>query len=588
VGVAFLRALAILVCPGFLFCQIATFPLSQVKRGLIGTGKTVFEGDRIDEFKVEILGVIENLGPKQSVILARLSGGPLEKTGVMQGMSGSPVYIDGKLVGAVALTFPFSKEPIAGIRPIQEMLDIEKAPTNVIPPAMPVQTASLLPVLPAPATSQPRMIEIATPLELGGFTRGTLDHFGPQLRGLGLEPVQGNTGGGNPDPVFGDPKLVRPGSMISVQLMSGDMSVSAEGTVTAVDGDRVYAFGHRFLEGGPTALPFARAEVLALLPNVSASFKISAAREWMGAITQDRSVGIAGGLGRRVRTIPVRIEVNSPGTPGAAKSIEYRMRMVDDRVLSPLLLQIAVFSALDATERTMGPSSITVSGEVEFEGNLPPVRLDNLYSGDFNLPLQASLNTAVPLSYTMQSGFDQLRVKNIHLRIGARDRRKQWQIDQVACSDHEVRPGDTVEIVTTLNGENGAELTRKTPYTVPVGAEPGTLSFTVSDATSSNLAEYQQWIGSSPRTPDQVVDFLNGLRPNNKAYVRVWRQDPSYQVNGQDLPDLPSSAALIFARQQTSSGTVPLGRGSKLAEIPLDAGDGVVTGAKTVQVEIRE
>jgi hypothetical protein len=555
---------------------------------LIGTGKTVFEGDRIDEFKVEILGVIENLGPKQSVILARLSGGPLEKTGVMQGMSGSPVYIDGKLVGAVALTFPFSKEPIAGIRPIQEMLDIEKGPATAVPRAKPVQTASLVPILPASATSQPRMIEIATPLGMGGFTRGTVDHFAPQLRGLGLEPVQGNTGGGNPDPVFGDPKLVRPGSMISVQLMSGDMSVSAEGTVTAVDGDRLYAFGHRFLEGGPTALPFARAEVLALLPNVSTSFKISAAREWMGAITQDRSVGIAGGLGRRVRTIPVRIEVNSPGTPGSAKSIEYRMRMVDDRVLSPLLLQIAVFSALDATERTMGPSSIAISGEVEFEGSVPPVRLDNLYSGDFNLPLVASLNTAVPLSYTMQSGFDQLRVKNIHLQIGARDRRKQWQIDQVACSDHEVRPGDTVEIVTTLNGENGAELTRKTRYTVPVGAEPGTLSFTVSDATSSNLAEYQQWIGSSPRTPDQVVDFLNGLRPNNKAYVRVWRQDPSYQVNGQDLPDLPSSAALIFARQQTNSGTVPLSRGSKIAEIPLDAGDGVVTGSKTAQVEIRE
>jgi hypothetical protein len=586
--VPFLRALAFSLCPALLFGQIATFPLSQVKRGLIGTGKTVFEGDRVDDFRVEVLGVIENLGPKQSVILVRLSGGPLEKTGVMQGMSGSPVYIDGKLLGAIALTFPFSKEPIAGIRPIQEMLDLEKAPAGAMRPDSRTQTASLIPVLPQPTTSQPRMIEIATPLSLGGLTRGTLDHFAPELRGLGLEPVQGNTGGGNPEPVFGDPKLVRPGTMISVQLMSGDMSVSAEGTVTAVDDDRVYAFGHRFLESGPTALPFARAEVLALMPNLSTSFKISAAREWMGAITQDRSVGIAGGLGRRVRTIPVSIQVDSPATPGPAKSIEYRMRMVDDRILSPLLLQIAVFSAIDATERTMGPSSISIAGQVEFEGGVPPVRLDNLYSGDFNLPLQASLNTAVPLSYTMQSGFDQLRVKDIHMRIGARDRRKQWQIDQIACSARDVRPGDTVEIVATLNGENGIELSRKIPYKIPVGAEPGPLFFTVSDASSSNLAEYQQWLGSSPRTADQIVDFLNGLRPNNKAYVKVWRQDPSYQVNGQDLPDLPSSAALIFARQQAATGTVPLSRGSQVAEIPLDAGDGVVTGSKTVQVDIRE
>jgi hypothetical protein len=587
--VPFLRALAILVCPGLLFCQIAIFPLSQAKRGLIGIGKTVFEGDRVEDFRVEVLGVIENLGPKQSIILARLSGGPLEKTGVMQGMSGSPVYIDGKLLGAVALTFAFSKEPIAGIRPIQEMLDLEKAPGGGIRPATPMQTASLVPTVTVPAAAQqPRMVEIATPLSFGGFTRGTVEQFGPQLRGLGLEPVQGNTGGGNPEPVFGDPKLVRPGTMISVQLMSGDMSVSAEGTVTAVDGDRVYAFGHRFLEAGPTALPFARAEVLALLPNVSASFKISASREWMGAITQDRSVGIAGALGRRVRTIPLTIAVDSPATPGPAKSIQYRMRMVDDRLLSPLLLQMAVFSALDATQRTMGPASLSVAGMVEFEGGLPPVRLDNLYSGDFNLPLQASLNTALPLSYTMQSGFDQLRVKDIRIDIGASDRRKQWQIDQVVSSAREVRPGDTVEIVTVLNGENGAEVLRKTQYQVPVGAGPGPLFFTVSDASSSNLVDYQQWFGSSPRTAGQIVDFLNGFRPNNKAYMRVWRQDPSYQANGQDLPGLPASAALIFAREQTASGATPLGRGSKVAEIALDAGDGAVTGSKTIQVDIRE
>jgi hypothetical protein len=142
--------------------------------------------------------------------------------------------------------------------------------------------------------------------------------------------------------------------------------------------------------------------------------------------------------------------------------------------------------------------------------------------------------------------------------------------------------------VTTLNGENGAELTRRTAYKVPIGAPVCPLLFTVSDAGSSNLTEYQQWIGSSPRTPGQVVDFLNGLRPNNKAYVRVWRQDPAYVSNGQDLPDLPPSAAMVFAREQTASGSVGLGRGSKITEIMLDAGDGVVTGSKTIQVDIKE
>jgi hypothetical protein len=370
--------------------------------------------------------------------------------------------------------------------------------------------------------------------------------------------------------------------------MAGDMSVSAEGTVTAVDGERVYGFGHRFLDVGPTALPFARAEVLALLPNVSTSFKITAAREWMGTITQDRSVGIAGLLGRRPRLIPMTVTVNGPGKPGPAKAIQYRMRLVDDRTLSPLLIQMATFSAIDATERTTGSALIRVRGTVEFESGAPPVRLDNIYSGDFGIPAQASLGTAMPVSYAMQSGFDELQVKNVSIAIDVQDRRRTLQIDQVAPSQREVRPGDSVDIAAVLNGENGAEISRRIKYTVPVGASPGTLYFTVSDASSSNLAEYQQWLGSSPRTPRQIVEFLNDLRPSNRIYVRVWRQDPSYQVNGQDLADLPASASMLFAREQAASGSATLGRGSKIEEFAVDTGEAVVTGSKTTQVEIKE
>jgi len=376
--------------------------------------------------------------------------------------------------------------------------------------------------------------------------------------------------------------------MISVQLMAGDMSVSAEGTVTHVEGTRLYAFGHRFLDGGPTALPFARAEVLALMPNVSTSFKISASREWMGLITQDRSVGIAGALGKRARMIPLSITVDGAPSIGPKRIHSYRTRTVEDRVLTPLLVQMAVFSAIDATERTIGSSSLEIRGSIEFEGGLPPVRLDNVYSGDFGVPISASLSTALPLSYLMQSGFDQIRVKGIRVDITTRDRRKQWQLDQVAVSAVQARPGDRIEVVASFNGENGAEATRRATYEVPVGAPPGALFFTISDAPSSNLTEYQQWIGSSPRTPAQVVDFLNGLRPNNRAYLRVWRQDPSYQVQGQDLPDLPASAAMLFAREQAATGTAQLGRGSTIAEIPMDGGDAVISGSKTIQVDIRE
>src|SRR5690348_10401985 len=188
---------AALALAAALSAQTALFPLKDLKPGMRATGKTVFSGERIEDFQVEVLGVLENFGPKQSLILARLSGGPLEHTGVMQGMSGSPVYFDGKLAGAVAMAFPFSKDPIAGIRPIEEMVRAT-GPANTADASPAVASNRSLfasrdltspfrrPEAPRPGDAQ--MVDIATPLSFGGFTRGTLDAFAQQLRPLGLEP----------------------------------------------------------------------------------------------------------------------------------------------------------------------------------------------------------------------------------------------------------------------------------------------------------------------------------------------------------------------------------------------------------------
>jgi membrane-associated protease RseP (regulator of RpoE activity) len=274
------------VFPRFAAGQIAIFPLRDVRAGQHAVGKTVFQGNKIEEFQVDILGVLENVGPRQSIILARLSGGPLAETGVMQGMSGSPVYMDGRLVGAVALAFNFSKEPIAGIRPIEEMLAVGDSPEPGARKVASNKRAS------NGDSFASKLVDIATPLSFSGFTAGTLDEFAPQLKKLGLEPRQGVSSGGKLPSKLGAPASLRPGDMIAVELLSGDMSIGAEGTVTAVDGKSIYAFGHQFMSVGNTELPFARAEVLTLLPNLNSSFKISSPLEWMGAITQDRSTSI--------------------------------------------------------------------------------------------------------------------------------------------------------------------------------------------------------------------------------------------------------------------------------------------------------
>ena len=576
--------------PALALAAAATMPVEDVKPGMRGVGRTVFHGNKVEDFNVEILGVLENLGPKQSVILARLSGGPLERTGVMQGMSGSPVYIDGKLVGAVALTFAFSKDPIAGIRPIREMLEVERPAVQVRPQraSVPIrQPSDLIPRREEVMAGQSRLTEISTPLSFGGFTKSAVEHFTPQLRSLGLEPVQGFSGGGNPTEGFGDPKLIQPGSMISVQLLSGDMSVGAEGTITHVEGNSVFGFGHRFLSVGATEMPFARAEVIALLPSVSTSFKISASREWMGSITQDRSVGVAGYLGKRADMVPFAISVADPES-AQARRLNYRMQMINDRVLAPLLVQMALYSAIEASERTLGTGSFRVQGRIEFDGPTPPIRLNNAYTGDFNVPMQASLGTAIPLAYIMQSGFEALKLKNIQIEVESFDRKKQFQIDQVWATPREAKPGDTIEINTVLAGENGVELTRKSSYRIPVGAKTGSLYVTVADATSTNLNEYQQLLTTAPRTPAQLVSFINGLRGNDRAYVRLWRAESAYAVQGQDMPDPPASVSMILSKAQSSLTANALWRGSKVAEMEFSAGDAVVSGSKTVQVEIKE
>ena len=561
---------AVAIAP-VLFAAPDIFPLKDVRVGQHGIGRTVFAGNRIEEFQVEVLGVLENIGPRQSIILARLSGGPLAETGVLQGMSGSPVYIDGKLVGAVALGFSEAKVAIAGIRPIEEMLSVEPKVPSGLASARPQSSPR-----PSYASGGMRLEEIATPLAFSGFTAATIEHFAPQLRALGLDPQQGTSGGGNLSDALGDPKTLEPGSMISVHLMSGDMNVNADGTVTAVDGDKIYAFGHRFMATGPTDLPFARAEVLALLPNLANSFKISQSTEWMGSITADRDTAISGIVGRRAATTPLEIRVDKN---------DYRMNIAQDRILTPMVAQMAVFSAIDSTQRSVGAATYAVRGHADFEGGT--VKLDNVYSGDVNTAAMASLGVATPLSYALTSGFDALRLKSVTLEITTAETHNQMQISD-AAAPRQAHPGDEVEIGVVFTGENGVDMVKKVRYRIPVGAPVGPMYLTISDASSANLFEFQGTLGMPPSSSAQVFSFLNGLRSNSSAYIRVWRAEASYSIDGRDLPNPPASLAAIMNRSQPGASALASTHGAKIAEIEVPAGDGVVTGSKTIQIEVKE
>ncbi len=597
------------------------FPFEDVKAGQRGTGRTVFSGNEIAEFDVEILGVLENVWPGQSLILGRLAGGPLEKTGVMAGMSGSPVYIEGRLAGAIAYSFPFSTEPIAGIRPIHEMLrGTERAETSkpvrvrggVIPfpegglgdglairerlvlagmtdllpvGAFPagVGPAGMGPLGPLPAGGEAGMIPIATPAGLAGFSEGAFEVFGSQLRSLGLRPAQGVGGRGRVDGER-DQKPLEAGAMINVALIQGDMVLSAAGTVTYIDGETIYAFGHRFLSSGPTQMPFLRSSVIAVVPNLNSSFKISASGESLGVMDRDRSTGISGRLGGKADMLPLDITLRSGGDQR-----QYRMRLVNDRSLSAFLLQMALFSAVDTTQRQVGASSYRVSGSVDLGSGVTPLRLDNMFSGSTGVPLQLATATAIPLAYLMESDLETLSPRRITLRIEAIDEEKSLEVDRGWAERTRVRPGEKLELAAALRDPKGAEQIHRVSFPVPPGLAPGPLEISFSDGQTLNALDWRTF--REPRRArdlNHLVRAMNRLRRNDRLYVRIWRPSRGFLLHTERLPAPPSSVARLLSSPGAAAAGVLSNWRTTLAEYEIDGLGSVVRGSVNLKVSVVE
>ncbi|HYM12486.1 MAG TPA: hypothetical protein VEU62_17245 [Bryobacterales bacterium] len=599
-----LLSISLCFCLALPLGAVEFLPLGQVKPGMKGVGRTVFAGEKIEEFQVEILGVLENIGPRQSIILAKLSGGPLAKTGVLAGMSGSPVYVGGKLVGALALGFPFATEAIAGIRPIAEMVETFEQRAEPPPAArrakietvdtasgaglerwIPPHETELLPLGPEWTAAQPQMIPIATPVHFGGFTARALEAFGPALRRLGLEPMQGAGGSGSSlSSRLGDPKTLQPGSMISVGLIRGDLNVNADGAVTYIDGNKLYAFGHRFLASGPTEMPFMKASVIALLPNLASSFKISSAEELMGTIRQDRNTGIFGQLGARPHMIPVDLNVYS----SRSGNHRYRMEVVNDQFLSPFLLQMAVFTSIDATERELGASTFRVRGRIDLGQGRPAVKLDNIYAGETSIAMSVALVTAAPMAYVMQSGFRDLRVEGVSLDILSLDEKKQLRLERVWASKPEAKPGEQIELAAALRGEDGREIVKKVPFQIPASVAPGALNITFADGNWMNLLDQSAPAARQASSGAQLVRAINRLRRNNNLYVRVWRPDRGFELEGEQLPSPPASLKNLLGAAPSGGGGITNTWIATLAEMEMDGLETVVSGTETIRVTVKE
>jgi SpoIVB peptidase S55 len=581
-------------------------PIGDVKPGMIGTGRTIFEGSEQQEFKVHILGVLKNVqAPQRNLILAKLEGGPLAETGVIAGMSGSPVYIEGRLVGAVSYSIgAFPKEPIAGITPIAEM--IEATADNSRRAAKP-QARLDLPVTPeglaaavrtaaaqirafadrpadvqtigmsAAAGSQLGALlrPIATPLVMSGMERETGALLTSMFQDAGFTPMF--AGGASADAPTGKTPL-RPGDPIGVQLMGGDSEMGATGTVTHVDGNRVYAFGHPFFNFGPTAFPITRAYVYTTLPSLMSSFKIATMGDIIGTLQQDRATAIAGTIGPGPTMIPVSITLSSEHAP----THTFHYTVVDDQLFTPLLTYVSLFNTLGNYERQFGAVTFTVKGKARFEKHAD-LSFEDIFTGDNAIP-GASAYVAGPLTMLVSNDLERVMLRGVDLTVSAEEASRTSTIERVWLDDVRPRAGRTVPLKVLTRSYRGGEKISTIPIEIPANAS-GQLSVLITDGKQLNQLEQRELRRTlQPQSVTQMIKLLNETRRNNRIYVRLLTGTPGAVVRGEALTALPPSVLSVLEGDRSSGDFTPI-RSATLGEWELQL-DSAVTGTRVLTIDL--
>lgn len=587
-------------------------PLAEVRAGQRGAGRTVFSGSEPEEFDVEILGVLDGFpGPRQSAILARLSGGQIARTGVFAGMSGSPVFVEGRLIGAVALTFPFVKEPIAGITPIELMLASfatrNATDASGIAPVKPVASggrfitldeltasewrgrlesatpaalvaASSSPALAALAGQQLTMIQ--TPLVFNGIGADALALFAAQLQANGLMPVAGAGGAARITPLAKTTeRTLQPGASVSVQLVRGDYSLAASGTVTLRDGDKIYAFGHPFLSAGSAQMPMTESSVVTVVPSANNSFKLAAPGAMVGTIEQDRSTGIYGKLGVAPRMIGVKINLRTSRN----QTQTYNFEVAHDESLTPLLLNITTFSTITGSERSFGNATISMRGSIETSAG-EAVRIGRRFASA-NAAALAAGSIAAPAGLILNSGFTSAAIKGVTLDVEATDGKQIATLDHVALDRDRVRPGETINLNVALRTPAGETLTERVPIEIPTDAAPGALTLFVGDGASLN--RFSATGGSyNPRTLTELVRLINDVPRNDRLYIRMFRTAAGAIVGARELPGLPPSVLATLGSDRATGGFIPTAlAGNEEREIKTPA-PYIIAGQQIVTINV--
>ncbi len=532
------------------------FPLADVKRGMQGVAYTVFEGVNPEPMQVEILGVLkDSLGPGQDMILARLHGTKPEFTGVVAGMSGSPVYIDGKLVGALSYRIgQFSKEPIAGITPIEQMLEVRDgevrpaAARGARQPGPAEVSAGTMPQVGASAGVEMQAME--TPLVFSGFSQEAVERFGDRFRAMGMTPVAGL---GSADATAKQPEPLVPGSAVSAVLVRGDLSVAGTCTVTYVDPTRLLACGHPITQYGPVDMPMTKAAVIATLPSPLNAFKIVNTTETVGAFTEDRASAVMGRFGEKARMIPVTVEVVQPAVPAmpaaqnAAKAKTFHFEVLDNRQLTPSAMLVSVYQSLQGTNAAAAEMSYRLTGEIGVTG-LPPVKMSGIVAqNDLNpAAINAALFVNERLARVYGNALEQPVLTGLKLRVQGIPERKTAVLDSARLGAIEARPGDTLEVEATVDPYRADARVMRLKVKLPDDLASGQVRVLVSDgATVDRLTTPSGATQRAMGLAGAVAD-MNRQHANDRIYVTLLNRTAQAVLEGEALPGVPLSMANVL------------------------------------------
>ena len=570
-----------------------TIPVSQIRTGMHGVAYTVFQGVKPEPMDVEVLGVLHNVnGPKGDVILVRLHGPKVEYTGVVAGMSGSPVYIEGKLAGALAFRIgEFSKEPIGGVTPIADMLEInalDKSPAEEASASKPIVTnVAGKTAAPGDASALPGSVQnfadvlkpIDAPLVFNGFSQDAVRQFAPQFAAAGIVPVMG-AGSVSEEK---QPEPLEPGSAVSAILVRGDMDIAATCTVTYIDPQRLLACGHPLLQFGSVDLPMNKAQVLATLASPMNSFKIVNTTERAGVFVQDRHTGIMGVFDKQPDMIPVTLTIHGNGT---AKAFHYEV--LNNPRLSPVAIMATVFNALHGVNAYGEEITYRMSGSIDVKG-FPEVGLRNMFvPGDNGQP--AAMAAAVSLGDRFEriynNPYSAPAVNSVNLDFDLVRERRWARLESARTDVTEARPGDEVIIETVLAPYRGERVVRQIPVKIPTSASKGTLRILVSDGETLDRVNRANPAFGRKLDLASTIALLNKEHSNNRLYVSLLEADPEARVADKVMPTLPISVMNVMDGMRGNQEMI-VSSESNVDETATPALDYVVSGAQLLTVTVK-